>query len=212
MSDLTRATMDTQALRHSDGFATLAVDVKAVVNLLDFIWTEIQDRLQRQNEGLVVLHIHTEVLIGAHTDQNTEEHRVLGSQIDNLSRESTEQSNHILNAQAYTKLAVDLTAEQNLLEHNTTREEMNRPKEQAERQVDVLTEEIQLLKIELENSVKAIVASINTASRKETERTKEASDAKVNMWVTKELILEKLKVSNHVVYLSLMTRLETGFY
>lgn len=69
---------------------------------------------------------------------------------------------------------------------------MTRLNEQAERQVQVLTEEVRLLKIELENSAKAIVASVNTSSKKETERMKEASNSKFNMWVAKELILEKL--------------------
>jgi hypothetical protein len=69
---------------------------------------------------------------------------------------------------------------------------MNRLKEQAERQIEVLTEEIQQLKIELEASVKTIVASLGTASKKEEQKLK---DAKFNLWVAKELILEKLKVS-----------------
>lgn len=72
---------------------------------------------------------------------------------------------------------------------------MNRLKEQAERQIEVLTEEIRQLKIELEASVKTIVASLGTASKKEEQKLKDISNAKFNLWVAKELILEKLKVS-----------------
>lgn len=71
---------------------------------------------------------------------------------------------------------------------------MKRLKEQAEKQVEVLTEEIRQLKIELEAGVKTIVASIGAASTREAERLKEISNAKFNLWVAKELILEKLKV------------------
>ena len=88
-----------------------------------------------------------------------------------------------------------MSVDQNLAEHNKTREEMNRLKEEAERQVEVLTEEIRQLKIELEASVKTIVASLGKASQREEQKLKDISNAKFNLWVAKELILEKLKVS-----------------
>jgi hypothetical protein len=94
-----------------------------------------------------------------------------------------------------TRTAIETSIDQNVAEHNKTREEMNRLKEQAERQIEVLTEEIRQLKIELEASVKTIVASLGTASKKEEQKLKDISNAKFNLWVAKELILEKLKVS-----------------
>ena len=72
---------------------------------------------------------------------------------------------------------------------------MNRLREQAERQVEVLTKEIRQLKIELEASVKSTVARIGAASKKEEQKLKDVSNAKFNLWVAKELILEKLKAS-----------------
>ena len=57
------------------------------------------------------------------------------------------------------------------------------------------TEEIRQLKVELEASVKKIVASMSTVTQKEQQKLKDVSKAKFNLWVAKELILEKLKVS-----------------
>ena len=67
---------------------------------------------------------------------------------------------------------------------------MNCLREQAERQVGVLTEEIRQLKVELEASIKSIIASIGIASKKEEQKLKDVSNAKFNFWVAKDLILE----------------------
>jgi hypothetical protein len=115
---------------------------------------------------LTALHLETETVIKAHTKQNKDEHKTLRSQMADLSQQSGDQSDRALDAQAITKMAVDLSIDRNLAEHNKTREEMKRLREQAERQVEVLTEEIRQLKIELEANVKSIVASIGKASKK----------------------------------------------
>jgi hypothetical protein len=144
---------------------------------------------------LTALHSETETVIKAQTEQNKDEHETLRSQMADLSQQSGDQSDRVLDAQAITRMAVDLSIDRNLAEHNKTREEMNRLKKQAERQVEALTEEIRQLKIELEANVKSIVASIGKASKKEEQKLKDASNAKFNLWVAKEVILENLKAS-----------------
>jgi hypothetical protein len=144
---------------------------------------------------LEALHLRTESSIKAHAKQDNKEHNKLSSQMIELSHQSGDQSDRVLGAQIGIRMAIEISGDQNLAEHNKTREEMNRLREQAERQVEVLTEEIRQLKIELEASVKAIVTSLGTASKKEGQKLKDTSNAKFNLWVAKELILENLKVS-----------------
>jgi hypothetical protein len=191
-----RTTIDLHAVQQSQGFTSLAEGTKAVIRSLDSIDAEVHNKLETQSQMMTLLHADTESSIKDQAKQNQDDHNRLCTQITDLSQKSCDQSAQVLDAQAITKMAVDLSIERNLTEHNKTREEMNRLEEEAERQVEVLTEEIRQLKIELENSVRTIVASMSTASKKETGRLKEISNAKFNLWVAKELILEKLKVSS----------------
>jgi hypothetical protein len=183
------------AVQQSEGYASLADQTKSIVQSLLCIDAEIQDGFDRQHTLLTALHSRTETSMKAHAKQDKDEHNKLSSQIIELSQQSGHQSDRVIGAQIDTRMAVEMSIDQNLAEHNKTREEMNRLKEQAERQVEVLTEEIRQLKIELEASVKSIVASLGTASKKEEQKLKDISNAKFNLWVAKELILEKLKVS-----------------
>lgn len=150
-----------------------------------------------QTQVLNDMRSHTEAAIEIHTKENKDDHERLSANISDLSQQSFDQSERVLDAQAITKMAVELSIDRNVAEHNKTRQEMNRLKEEAERQVEVLTEEIRQLKLELESSVKTIVASIGTASKKESQKLRDISNAKFNLWVAKELILEKLKVSRY---------------
>jgi hypothetical protein len=183
-----RTKIDVVALQQSEGYASLADETKSVIRSLVHID-------ERQHAILDKLHSRTETSITAHAKQDKEEHGKLSSQITELSQQSGDQSDRALGAQIDTRTAIEMSIDQNVAEHNKTREEMNRLKEQAERQIEVLTEEIRQLKIELEASVKTIVASLGTASKKEEQKLKDISNAKFNLWVAKELILEKLKVS-----------------
>ena len=135
------------------------------------------------------------MIVEDHAKQNKDEHDALRSQIADLFQQSCDRPSQLLDTQAITKIVVYLSIDQNLAEHNKTRGEMNRLREQAERQVEVLTKEIRQLKIELEASVKSIVASIGIALKKEEQKLKDVSNAKFNLWVAKELILEELKAS-----------------
>lgn len=152
------------------------------------------DGFERQEAVIADLHLHTETLISVQGEHRKDEHLELTSQVASLAQQTSDQSQDQLDAQAITRMAVDLSLERNLAEHERTRDEMKRLKEQAEKQVEAVTEEIRQLKLELEASVKTIVASIGTASTREAERLKEIRNAKFNLWVAKELILEKLKV------------------
>ncbi|CAN9432139.1 unnamed protein product [Alternaria alternata] len=188
-----RSKIDVVALQQSEGYASLADETKSVVQSLAHIDDGMQNGFERQHAILDTLHSHTETSIIAHAKQDKEEHKKLSCQIIELSQQSGDQSDRALGAQIDTRTTIEMSIDQNAAEHNKTREEMNRLKEQAERQIDVLTEEIRQLKIELEASVKTIVASLGTASKKEEQKLKDISNAKFNLWVAKELILEKLK-------------------
>ncbi|CAN9452136.1 unnamed protein product [Alternaria sp. RS040] len=188
-----RSKIDVVALQQSEGYASLADETKSVVQSLAHISDGIQNGFERQHAILDTLHSRIETNITAHAKQDKEKHEKLSSQITELSQQSGDQSDRALGAQIDTRTAIETSIDQNTVEHNKTREEMNRLKEQAERQIEVLTEEIRQLKIELEASVKTIVASLGTASKKEEQKLKDISNAKFNLWVAKELILEKLK-------------------
>ncbi|CAN9449980.1 unnamed protein product [Alternaria alternata] len=188
-----RSKIDVIALQQSEGYASLADETKSVIQSLVHIDDEIQNGFERQHAILDTLHSRTETSITAHAKQNKEEHEKLSSQITELSQQSGDQSDRVLGAHIDTRTAIETSIDQNVAEHNKTREEMNRLKEQAEIQIEVLSEEIRQLKIELEASVKTIVASLGTASKKEEQKLKDISNAKFNLWVAKELILEKLK-------------------
>ncbi|KAF7676178.1 hypothetical protein GT037_005683 [Alternaria burnsii] len=188
-----RSKIDVVALQQSEGYASLADETKSVVQSLAHISDGIQNGFERQHAILDTLHSRIETNITAHAKQDKEEHEKLSSQITKLSQQSGDQSDRALGAQIDTRTAIETSIDQNTVEHYKTREEMNRLKEQAERQIEVLTEEIRQLKIELEASVKTIVASLGTASKKEKQKLKDISNAKFNLWVAKELILEKLK-------------------
>jgi hypothetical protein len=161
-----RSKIDVVAVQQSEGYTSLAEETKSIVQSLVSIDAEVQNGFV----DLKALHSRTETSIKAHAEQDNEEHNKL-------------------------QMAIEISGDKNLAEHIKTREEMNRLREQAERQVEVLTDEIRQLKIELEASVKAIVASLGTASKKEEQKLKDISNAKYNLWVAKELILENLKVS-----------------
>jgi len=186
-------TIDVLAVQQSKGFASLDESTKAVIQSLVRISDGVQGGLEEQSVQLRALHVRTESIIEAHAEQNKDEHETLRTRITELAQQTEVRSEQILDVQTITKLAVDLSLDQNLAEHNKTREEMRRLKEQAERQVKILTEEIRQLKIELEASVKSIVASIGSVTQKEQQKLKDVSNAKFNLWVAKELILEKLK-------------------
>jgi hypothetical protein len=165
-----------------------------VIQSMNCLNVEVQKGFDRQSTEFTTLHSQTEIKIQAHAEEDRKDHITISSQLCDLSEQTDDQTGRVLDAQLVTKMALDLSIDQNLAEHNKTREEMNRLREEAERQVEVLTEEIRQLKIDLEASVKSIVASIGTASQKEAQKLKEVSNAKFNLWVAKELILEKLKV------------------
>lgn len=90
---------------------------------------------------------------------------------------------------------VESATEVSRAEHAATRAEMQRVRHEAENQVRQLREEIHLLKIELEHSVKAIVASVGKITTREQRQMQDTSNAKFNLWVAKEIILKKLLVS-----------------
>lgn len=189
-----RYKIDFQAIQQTDGFALLAEEAKTTIQSLICVKTEVRDGFERQEAVIADLHLRTEDVISVQGEHRRDEHLELTSRVTSLAQQTSDQSQHQLDAGAITKLAVDLSLERNLAEHERTRNEMKRLKEQAEKQVEVLTEEIRQLKIELEAGVKTIVASIGAASTREAESLKEISNAKFNLWVAKELILEKLKV------------------
>ncbi|CAN9128966.1 unnamed protein product [Alternaria alternata] len=205
-----RSKIDVVALQQSEGYASLADETKSVVQSLAHIDDGIQNGFERQHAILDTLHSRTETTIIAHAKQDKEEHEKLSSQIIELSQQSGDQFDRALGAQIVTRTAIETSINQNIAEHNKTREEMNRLKEQAERQIEVLTEEIRQLKIELEASVKTIVASLGTASKKEEQKLKDISNAKFNLWVAKELILEKLKAFVAMFRFSFATEIWTS--
>ncbi|CAI9632192.1 unnamed protein product [Alternaria burnsii] len=205
-----RSKIDVVALQQSEGFASLADETKSVIQSLVRINDKIQNGFERQHAILDTLQSRTETSITAYAKQDKEEHEKLSSQITELSQQSGDQSDRALGAQIDTRTAIEMSIDQNIAEHNKTREEMNRLKEQAERQIEVLTEEIRQLKIELEASVKTIVASLGTASKKEEQKLKAISNAKFNLWVAKELILEKLKAFVAMFRFSFATEIWTN--
>lgn len=190
-----RTKTDVLAIQQSEGFALLDENIRDLIQSQSCAKAEIEGSLERQTTVLTELSLHTEAIIEDNAQQNEDEHETLRTQITELSQQTEKQSGRALDAQAIVRTAIDLSIDQNLAEHNKTREEMKRLKEEAERQVEALTNEIRQLKIELEASVKRAVASMSTASKKEQQKLKETSNAKFNLWVAKELILEKLKVS-----------------
>lgn len=190
-----RTQIDIMAIQHTAGFASLAEDTKAIIKSLGSIDVDLRDGFNEQTKVLEDMHSHTEAAIQIHKKENKEDHERISANISDLVQHSSDQSERVLDAQAITKMAVELSIDRNVAEHNKTRQEMKRLKEEAERQVEVLTEEIRQLKIELEASVKTIVASMGTGSKKESQKLRAISNAKFNLWVAKELILEKLKVS-----------------
>lgn len=181
-------------MQQSEGFASLDADTKTVIRSLVNIDEQMQLSFAEQSVKLTDLHANIDSAVESYAKQQKDEHDKLHIQIAEVSKQSDKHKHEILDSQSMTKTAIDLSMEQNMAEHNRTREEMKRLKEEAERQVEVLTEEIRQLKIDLENSVKTIVSSIGTVSHREQQKLKDASNAKFNMWVAKELILEKLKV------------------
>jgi hypothetical protein len=90
---------------------------------------------------------------------------------------------------------VDTASELNQAEHQATRLEMERIRKEAEVQVEQLREEIRLLKLDLAESVKTVVACVGQVSAKQQKKLQESSNAKFNLWVAKEIILKKLLVS-----------------
>ncbi|KAH7084003.1 hypothetical protein FB567DRAFT_530403 [Paraphoma chrysanthemicola] len=188
-----RTQVDLMAIQQTAGFATLDQNTKTVVQNLVDMDTRMRDGFNEQSKALHNLHSQTDAAIDVCAEENRIDHEQLSNNISDLSEQSIDQSDRILNAQAVTKMAVELSIDHNMAEHEKTRQEMNRLKAEAERQVEVLTEEIRQLKLELEASVKTIVASMGTATKKESQKLKDISNAKFNLWVAKELILEKLK-------------------
>lgn len=78
--------------------------------------------------------------------------------------------------------------------HLETNAEIERIREEAQVQVDSLHEEIRLLKIEIQESIQEIVASVGKVNAREEQRLKELGNAKFNLWVAKEIVLKKLLV------------------
>jgi hypothetical protein len=91
--------------------------------------------------------------------------------------------------------AVETASEENMKQHEATREEMERVRLETEKQVRELREEIRLLKIGIEQSVQKVVASVGKISAREQQQLRELSNAKFNLWVAKEIMLKKLLVS-----------------
>ncbi|KAH7067247.1 hypothetical protein BKA63DRAFT_114623 [Paraphoma chrysanthemicola] len=179
--ELTRALRTLQLNGKSSRF-------RSVQQALKTVWSKDDIKLLERRVGLYKNELNFRIIVRLRID-----HERLSNNISDLSEQSIDQCERLLDAQAINKMAVELAFDRNMTEHEKTRQEMNRLKAEAERQVEVLMEEIRQLKLELEASVKTIVASMGTATKKESQKLKDISNAKFNLWVAKELILEKLK-------------------
>jgi hypothetical protein len=90
---------------------------------------------------------------------------------------------------------VDTASDLNQAEHQATRLEMERIRKEAEAQAEQLKEEIRLLKLDLAESIKALVACVSQVSAKQQKKLQESNNAKFILWAAKEIILKKLLVS-----------------
>ncbi|KAF2650978.1 ankyrin [Lophiostoma macrostomum CBS 122681] len=185
--------VDVLVIQQSERFASLDESTQTMIQTLNSIHTEAQINLQEQDERAIALHSHTVTVVADHALEIVEGQDALRQQVNSLSVQTDQSSREVLDAQAHANAAAESWMSRNLAEHQRTRDEMQRFKDEAETQVITLTEEIRLLKIELEASVKHIAATIGTVSKKKQREMKEISNAKFALWVAKEIILEKLK-------------------
>jgi hypothetical protein len=181
-------------LQQSESFASLDESAQRMTQSLNNSHTETQIKLHKQDDHAEALHSHTVTVVSKHALEVIDGQDALLQQVNHISEQTDLSTREILDAQSHTSAATKGWMNQNLAEHQRTRDEMQRFKEQAETQVANLTEEIRQLKIELEASVKQLATSIGSVTKKKQRQMKEISNAKYALWVAKEIILEKLKV------------------
>lgn len=133
--------------------------------------------------------------IAEHTSTKTVISAQIESSESNSIRRHEEVSTHANVVHVDLSTRVDTASKENQAEHQATRLEMERIRKEAEAQVEQLKEEIRLLKLDLAESVKTVVACVGQVSAKQQKKLQESSNAKFNLWVAKEIILKKLLVS-----------------
>jgi hypothetical protein len=177
------------------GFAELDSAIQAAVGRMSQI-------AEKSSEEIEILLRNDENIISAVRDaasDNTRHHDETRTQINEAA--SSLQNSHVQTRQELATVgsgvsrSVMLASDINVVQHEATRAEITRIRDEAERQVSQLREEIRLLKIEIEESIKTVVASVGNVSTREERRLRELSNAKFNVWVAKEVILKKLLVS-----------------
>ena len=166
--------------------------ITSLANLNGSLETGFEDQTLKLSQ----LHDQTKGVIEVYAEQVRDDQDATRAEIARLSLSADERDAKLLDAAAVNKAAVEFSIDQNVAEHDKTRQEMQRIKDQAERQMEQLTEQIRQLKIDLDASVKDMVARMPTASAREQQNLKEITNAKFNLWAALELMLEKLKVRN----------------
>jgi len=177
-------------------------------------------KVQISDQTLVLKNLHDENVANSEAQaiQNHDDHEATRAEIGRLSLSIEERENIAMIATSDTQAVIELAMDQNLVEHKKTRQEMQRLKDQAERQIEQLIEQIRRLKIDLEVSVKDMVSKMATASAREQQNLKEITNAKFNLWAALELMLEKLKVCSsvslviHADYIRLLFRCSSSTF
>jgi ribosomal protein S15P/S13E len=198
---LSSTKIDLVALEQSTAFATLDAASKNLVTTLTAVSGHIENGLKTQTSKLVQLHDQTKAAVEDLALQDQHDHEATRAQVARLSLSAEERDAQIIIATATNGTAIELSLDQNLAEHKKTRQAMQVYKDQAERQIEQLTEQIRQLQIDLKASVKDMVSRMATASPREQQNLKEITNAKYNLWAALELMLEKLKVQPALVSL-----------
>jgi hypothetical protein len=184
-------TLQAEQLKESDA---LDEHAKQILDALARSHREIEIQVNDQYLAIRNLRDENMAIADTHAIQTHQDHELTRAEIGRLSLSVEERDNNLMIATIDTQDVVELAIDQNAIEHDKTRLEMQHLKEQAERQIEQLTEQIRQLKVDLEASVKEMVSKMATASAREQQNQKDITKAKFNLWVALELMLEKLKV------------------